>query len=401
MEKKKNFRPEKLLDPLKPENLMHAIKNPDEVLRKSLRSLTEITGSVTGIDFNFYSKRKSDAKASSEFTFIGEKKLEEVKLQLFTYNESESLESENINDYAKISINDLASKYWLNLHGIHDVDLIEKIGKTLKFESLTVSQVVDTTQRPKVDDYDDYIYFSIKSILKGENQQLNMEQLSFVLGKNYVVSFQEEIGDHFDHIRKKMRENLGLIRKRECDFLLSQLLDAILDNYYETLDFLNHEVTLIERETLTNPKQSTLLLIEKNKKDVDKIKKALLPFKEALTNILKDRSHFINSKNTKYYRDLKNSCTNAIEEANSTQRALESLANIYFSSLSQKMNETMKVLTTVATIFIPLTFIAGIYGMNFEYMPELKWKYGYFIIWGVMIFTLLGMIVYFKKKKWL
>ncbi|WP_317896648.1 magnesium/cobalt transporter CorA [Aurantibacillus circumpalustris] len=398
---KKNFRPEKLLDPFKPENLLHAIKNPDEVLRKSLKSLTDITGSVTGIDFNFYSKIKSDAKAKSEYTFIGEKKLEKVKLQLFTYNENTCEESENLDDFGKIITDDTANKYWLNLHGIHDVDLIEKIGKALKFESLTVGQVVDTTQRPKVDDYDDYIYFSIKSILKGEDQQLNMEQLSFVLGKNYIVSFQEEVGDHFDHIREKMRKNLGLIRKRECDFLLSQLLDAILDNYYETLDFLNHEVTLIERETLTNPKQSTLLLIEKNKKDVDKIKKALLPFKEALTNILKDRSHFINAKNTKYYRDIKNSCTNAIEEANSTQRALESLTNIYFSALSQKMNETMKVLTTVATIFIPLTFIAGIYGMNFEFMPELKWHYGYFVIWGIMIVTLIGMVFYFRKKKWL
>jgi magnesium transporter len=221
------------------------------------------------------------------------------------------------------------------------------------------------------------------------------------LGKNYVLSFQEEVGDHFDHIRNKLREDLGLIRKRECDFLLFQLLDAILDNYFETLDLINHEVTLVEKETLLNPKQSTLLLIEKNKKDVDKIKKSLSPFKEALTNIMKDRTHFIDKKNRKYFRDLKNSCTNAIEEANATYAALESLTNIYFSSLSQKMNETMKVLTTVATIFIPLTFIAGIYGMNFENMPELKWKYGYYFIWGIMLSVLGVMIVYFRRKKWL
>jgi magnesium transporter len=216
-----------------------------------------------------------------------------------------------------------------------------------------------------------------------------------------VVSFQEEVGDHFDHIRNKMRENLGLIRKRECDFLLFQLLDAVLDNYFETIDYVNHEVALIEKETLSNPKQSTLLLIEKNKKDVDKIKKSLSPFKEALTNILKDRTHFINKGNRKYYRDLKNSCFNAIEESNATYAALESLTNIYFSTLSNKMNEIMKVLTTVATIFIPLTFIAGIYGMNFENIPELKWHYGYFGIWGVMIVVFLGMMLYFKNKKWL
>lgn len=397
---KKVFKPEKLLEPFKPQNLLHVLKNPDEVLRKSVRSLGNITGSITGINFNFYSQIKSEAKGKSELTFIGQKKMEQVKLQLFTYNEHSCTESEQLTDYKLIHAEDQAHNYWLNLHGIHDVDLMEDIGEALHFERLTVRHLIDTTQRPKVDDYDDYIYFSVKSILKGENQ-LHIEQLSFVLGKNFVVSFQEEVGDHFDHIRNKMRDNLGLIRKRECDFLLFQLLDATLDNYFETLDYVNHEVSLIEKETLTHPKQSTLLLIEKNKKDVDKIKKSLSPFKEALTNILKDRTQFIHKRNRKYFRDLKNSCTNAIEEANATIAGLESLTNIYFSTLSHKMNETMKVLTTVATIFIPLTFIAGVYGMNFENMPELKWQYGYFAIWGVMISVFIGMAIYFKTKKWL
>lgn len=383
------------------DKLLDTLKKPDKIILQGIKSLTNITGSITGIDFNFYSRIKSEAKGKSELTFIGKKKMEEVRLQLFKYNNKEYIESSGINDFEKIEKEDTSNNYWLNLHGIHDVDLMEKIGKSLALERLTIRHLIDTTQRPKVDDYDDYIFFSVKSILKNEENQLKIEQLSFVLGKNYVLSFQEEKGDHFDHIRNKLREDLGLIRKRECDFLLFQLLDAILDNYFETLDLINHEVTLVEKETILNPKQSTLLLIEKNKKDVDKIKKSLSPFKEALTNILKDRTHFIDKKNRKYFRDLKNSCTNAIEEANATYAALESLTNIYFSSLSQKMNETMKVLTTVATIFIPLTFIAGIYGMNFENMPELKWKYGYFIIWGIMFIVLGGMIVYFKRKKWL
>lgn len=398
---KKSFAPKTLLEPFKPGNLIHAITHPDEVLLKSLKSLTSITGSITGINFNFYSQIRSEAKGKSELTFIGQKKMEKVQLQLFVYNENELSESAELTDYSSIDLTNQTHHYWLNIHGIHDVDLIDSIGQKLDLERLTIRHLIDTTQRPKVDDYDDYIYFSVKSVQKGEDQQLKIEQLSFVLGKNFVASFQEEVGDHFDHIRVKLRENLGLIRKRECDFLLFQLLDAILDNYFETMDHINHEVTLVEKETITNPKQSTLLLIEKNKKDVDKIKKSLSPFKEALTNIMKDRTHFIDKKNRKYFRDLKNSCTNAIDEANATHAALESLANIYFSSLSQKMNETMKVLTTVATIFIPLTFIAGIYGMNFENMPELKWRYGYFFIWGVMLTILFGMILYFKRKKWL
>lgn len=390
-----------ILEPFKPENILQALKNPDELLMRSFRSLTEITGSITGIDFNSYSKLKSEAKGKTEFTFIGEKKVEEVKLQLFTYNENKCTESFDNTDYNLINKNDETNNFWLNLHGIHDVKFIEAIGNTLGMESLTVRQVVDTTQRPKMEDYDDYIFFSIKSISKDDFEQVYIEQLSFVLGKNYLVSFQEEVGDHFNHIRQRMRDNLGLVRKRECDFLLFQLLDAILDNYFETLESINHEVALLEKQTLTNPKQSTLLLIEKNKKDVSKIKKSLTPFKEAIIKILQDRTHFISNSNQKYFRDLSNSCSNAIEEANATYSALESLTNIYFSSLSQKMNETMKVLTTVATVFIPLTFIAGIYGMNFEYMPELKWQYGYQTVWGVMISILIGMIYYFKKKNWL
>lgn len=388
-------------DIFKPQNLLSALKNPDEVLRKSLRSLTHITGSITGINFNFYSRIKSDAKTKTELTFIGEKKMEEVKLQLYKYDESSCCCTENRRDYEQIQAENADQKFWLNLHGIHDVELIEEIGEALNLERLTVRQLVDTTQRPKVDDYHDYLFFSVKSVLRGEDLRLKIEQLSFVLGKNFVVSFQEEPGDHFGHIRNKMEDGLGLIRKRDCDFLLFQLLDAILDNYFETIDNLNHEVGLIEKETLTNPRQSTLLLIEKNKKDVDKIKKSLAPFKEALTNILKDRSQFIDKRNRKYFRDLKNSCSNAIEEASATYAALESLANIYFSALSNKMNETMKVLTTVATIFIPLTFIAGIYGMNFENMPELHWQYGYYIIWGIMLSMCIGMVIYFRIKKWL
>ncbi|MEQ8532482.1 MAG: CorA family divalent cation transporter, partial [Imperialibacter sp.] len=206
---------------------------------------------------------------------------------------------------------------------------------------------------------------------------------------------------HFDHIRYKIREKLGMVRHRKSDFLLVQLLDAVLDNYFETIDAFNLIVAELEKEVLKDPTQSTLLKLEKYKKDTQLIKKSLMPFKEALTNILNGRTNFIENENEKYFHDLLNSCKNAMDEIESTSKSLESLANIYFSSLSQKMNETMKVLTTVATIFIPLTFIAGIYGMNFEYMPELKYRYGYFVVWGVMGAVLILMLLYFKRKKWL
>jgi magnesium transporter len=230
---------------------------------------------------------------------------------------------------------------------------------------------------------------------------LDVEQLSFVLGKNYVISFQEKESDHFDDIRMKIREGIGFIRRRQADYLLIQLLDAILDNFFETIEDINQDVAKLEEEVYNYPGKETLLKLEKSKKQADLIKKSLTPFLEAINYVLNNRTSLFHQENLKYLNDLKMSCANAIEEADATTRSLESLTNIYYASLSQKMNEIMKVLTTVATIFIPLTFIAGIYGMNFDYMPELHYKNGYFVVWGVMITIFIGMLIYFKKKNWL
>jgi magnesium transporter len=356
---------------------------------------------LTNINFSLYSKLKSEAKAKPEITFIGEKKVEEIQSQLFIFNADNLKEAEQLKHFDEFEKhNDGSNVLWLNFYGLHDTDLFEALGRCIDIDRFTLRQIVDTTQRPKAEEYDHYLFFSVKSILIKENH-LHVEQLSFLLGHTYLISFQEEKGDHFGHIRHKIRENLGVIRKKGSDYLLTQLLDAILDNYFETLDSIQRNMALLGATTLSNPKQVTLLGIEDAKKSTELIKKSLMPLKEALTNILNDRTTFINKNNKKYFRDLKNSCSSALEEVDSAQKTLEGLINIYFSSLSQKMNETMKVLTTVATIFIPLTFIAGIYGMNFEYMPELKLKSGYFIVLGLMFFVLVCMLIYFKIKRWL
>ncbi len=216
-----------------------------------------------------------------------------------------------------------------------------------------------------------------------------------------MITFQELVGDHFDDIRDKMKNDIGFIRKRSCDYLLNQLLDAILDNFFDTLEKMNEEIIALEKEIYSNPTKTSLILLESQKTAAQLIKKSLNPMKEALQSLLNNNSKLINKENLKFFRDLASSTTTAIEEADAILRSLEGLSNIYFASLSQNMNEVMKVLTTVATIFIPLTFIAGIYGMNFEYIPELSYRYGYFITWGIMLLVTLGMIIYFKKKKWI
>ncbi len=369
---------------------------PDKLLFTGLKTLTELT--LTPL--NMYADLKSQSKGKAEITFIGEKKLEEAKVQLFIFNNDEISESTARNFHPMADPKD-SHIYWLNIHGLHEVDLIQELAEVMEMDRLSVRQLLDTTQRPKVEEFDDYLFFNIRSILLDVNDQLDVEQLSFVLGKNYVVSFQEKESDHFDDIRYKIREGVGFVRKRTSDYLLIQLLDAILDNYFETIEDINETIANLEQDVYKNPQQETLLSLERSKKRADLIKKSLNPFMESINYILNNRTTFFQKPNIKYINDLRMSCANALEEVDSTSRSLESLTNIYYASLSQKMNETMKVLTTVATIFIPLTFIAGIYGMNFEYMPELQYRNGYFIVWGIMGLIFIGMVVYFKRKKWL
>ncbi|MEQ9298472.1 MAG: magnesium/cobalt transporter CorA [Cyclobacteriaceae bacterium] len=375
---------------MKPQDLAR----PDKLLIGGIKSLNKI-------GYKLYSNQKTEAKGKAELTFIGKKRVEQVQNQLHAFNANEYEIAEGLEDFGYVETLESSKNHWLNFHGIHDVGVIEKIGNQANLDRLTIRQILDTTQRPKVEEHDHYLFFSIKSVLEDSNGDINIEQLSFVLGHHHIISFQEERGDHFDNIRAKMKEDIGFIRKRECDYLLSQLLDAILDNYFETVDKINEELIALEKEVLKNPSQTTLLSLEDQKRSTQLIKKSLTPFKDALASILNSQTRLINKETLKFYRDLGHSATAAIDEVEATLRTLEGLTNIYFASLSHKMNETMKVLTTVATIFIPLTFIAGIYGMNFEYMPELQYRNGYFVVWGVMGLVTIGMLIYFKKNKWM
>ncbi|MFY0600096.1 MAG: magnesium/cobalt transporter CorA [Cyclobacteriaceae bacterium] len=370
------------------------ITRPDRIFLSGLKTLGDLS-------MGLYPQEKSIAKSSGEITFIGKQKVDKVEAQLYKYNEENINFSKEVSDFSFFTSLAKDQVYWLNFHGLHEIEPIQTLAETLSLDRITVRQTLDTTLRPKVEEYEHYLFFSVKSVLKDETGVLKIEQLSFVLGQNYVISFQEEAGDHFDHIRNKIDEKLGLIRKKGADFLVFQLLDAILDNYFETIENINTELKLLEKVVLTNPKQDTLIQLEQTKQTAEMIKKSLNPFKESLRGILNRKIQFISEDNTKYYQDLMSNCHGAIEEIEATSRSLEGLTNIYFSSLSQKMNETMKVLTTVATIFIPLTFIAGIYGMNFENMPELKNPNGYYYTWGFMGLVFIGMIVYFRRKNWL
>ncbi len=365
---------------------------PDKILFTGLKAVGD----------SLYSLQKSQAKGEARLTFIGEKRIDDVDAQLFIYNADKAEEVEKAKGIDILNKINKDSIVWLNYHGLHEVEHFEKIAKDVKLDRLTLRQILDTTQRPKVEEFDDYLFFSVKSIQKTKaKSDLEIEQLSFVLFNGYLLSFQEQIGDHFDYIRNKITDDLGLIRKKKADYLLVQLIDSIVDNYFETIDELIKGINELETKILRSPDNTSLLEIEKYKRQVRTIKSSLSPLIESINTVLNGKTKFIEDENIKYFKDIRNSCSSALDQNESINSSLESLTNIYFASLSQKMNQIMKVLTLVSTIFIPLTFIAGIYGMNFEYMPELKYHNAYFIVWGVMISVMIGMAVLFKVKKWL
>lgn len=365
------------------------LTRPDRLFLQGLSALSDFATDL-------YSDQKQKAKASAKLAYIGETKTSKVDTQLFSYGPTHCEINNDVKDYDFFQD---ANIHWLNIDGVHNVELVTAISEQAKLDRLTVRQILDTTQRPKIEDMESYFSINLQSTIV-KKESLELEHISFILGENYVLSFQEEKGDYFDGIRGKLEEGIGLLRKRGADFLFYQMVDAIIDNYFATIDGINDEISALEPMVLNNPDKTVLIPIESQKRSVLLIRKSLMPLKEGIAVLVRGKSKLIKKTSLPYYKDLSNSVAAAIEETDSTLKALEGLTNIYFASLSQKMNETMKVLTTVATIFIPLTFIAGIYGMNFTNMPELQFKYGYHITWAVMILLAGGMAFYFKQKKW-
>lgn len=243
--------------------------------------------------------------------------------------------------------------------------------------------------------------FSLKSILPGSENAIETEQISFILGSNYLISFQERNADHFNHVRKRIREDIGILRERSPDYLLFLLLESILDNFFKTIENIEQQADHYGNfDIKTDPSPSNLSEIELFKRQLHLIKRTINPIKDFLTTLEREGFSFIDKRHIKYFYELKDLCLSLIDNCDKTDLRLESSINMFFSIQGHRMNQVMKTLTVVATIFIPLTFIAGIYGMNFANMPELNWEWGYFGIWLVMIGIFVFMLRYFKKKKW-
>ena len=327
--------------------------------------------------------------------------------QLYHYNEDAFLMTKNTTafyaaNFAKHELND-HQVHWLNFHTIEDRDSIEKLCETLNINRLSVEDVYKNEKRPKLEEYQDYLFFSIKSALPVTNEfsTLQQERISFVIGKNYLISFQEKSSDHFTDVRDRIEKKRGKIRSKGSDFLLFRMLDAITDNYFEVLEEIVESIERIEKRLIRDAKSDTLKSIEIQKRKLIELRKIVFPLKDITNQLEKMNSPFLEEENRYYFSELKDNCLTVLEEIDANKQILEGLANLYYAVQGQRMNEIMKLLTVVSAIFIPLTFIAGIYGMNFENIPELKLKNGYFIAWGVMIIIAVVLLIYFKRRGWL
>lgn len=323
------------------------------------------------------------------------------KCQLYTFNDSTYSANTDRVDFDIIP-NEISSEQvsWINFHRIPSEAELKELSKIFKLHRTTREDIMDLTQRPKVEEFEDYLFFSLASFIPSKKIAHNTEQISFVLGTDFLISIQERKSDHFRSVRERIINNTGILRTKKSDYLLYRLLDCILDNYFTVLEKISEEIESLDFEATSSPKPDVLNKIEQNKRTLIQLRKLIHPIKEIVSRLDIGFPKFINSDNEPYFRDIKDTAQSLIDEVDTNKQILESLTQLYYATLSHRMNEIMKVLTMVGAIFIPLTFIAGIYGMNFHYIPELEWKYSYFVAWGVMITLAVVLMIYFKRKKW-
>ncbi len=326
---------------------------------------------------------------------------EEVEILILDYNEEGYKEIKVKEIEEIIPYKNTSTITWINITGLHRVEIIEKIGKHYGIHPLVLEDILNINQRPKIEDFGDYMFIVVRMLsYNKENHSIESEQISIVFGKNFVFTFQEKKGDVFEPIKERIRNDKGLIRKRGSDYLTYSLIDIIVDNYFIILEEIGEEIEEMEEKVVLDPSPKIVRSIHKLKRNLIVLRKSIWPLREVLGILEKIESPLIKNLSM-YFRDIYDHTIQIIDTLETYRDLAAGLLDIYLSSLSNRTNEIMKVLTIIGTIFIPLTFITGIYGMNFRYMPELKWKLGYPLVLSVMLAIGIIMLIYFRKKKWL
>ncbi len=291
---------------------------------------------------------------------------------------------------------------WINVVGLHRTEVVEAFGHKLSLHPLVLEDVVNSGQRPKLEDYEGYAFIVLRMLDSDEpSGEVRDEQVAIILGPHWVVTFQERPGDAFDPVRERIKTNKGRIRKMGADYLAYCLVDAVVDRYFAVLELIGDRLEEVSEVIMGNPDQAVLRELHDLRQELMVLRKASWPLRNVLHRMQQGQAHLITDETSVFVRDAYDHTVQIIDTAETLREMTTDLRDIYLSSLSNRMNETMKVLTVIATIFIPLTFLAGIYGMNFAFMPELSWRYGYVAVLGLMAAVAGGMLLYFRRRKWL
>ncbi len=344
-------------------------------------------------------KNKKVGLAPGTLVYTGELKDESIKITLYSYNDRTVKKITN-NSLVKLSfLDEKDSVNWIDIEGVHDVELIKKIGDFYEIDNLILEDILNINQRPKFEEREKYIALFLKMIyMNKKTGEIEYEQISFILGEGYLITFQEKSGNIFESIQERIEKGIGKLRKKKENYLTYALFDIIVDNYFLILEDFEEKIETLEEEIIKNPSQKIIEDIISLKKEISKFKRNVIPIKEILTKI--SNVDYFDESMSIYLKDLHDHATIIHESIEIIYNRSNDLIQLCHSSIGNNMNEIMRVLTTISTIFIPLSFLAGVYGMNFQYMPELSWEYGYYFILGLMFIVVTGMILYFKRKNW-
>lgn len=354
---------------------------------------------------SFLSMRKGTKRpgeAPGTLNFTGEKLVENVQMDLYDYD----VEQLSEHDLSEIDDSkpylDSPSKTWINVSGLHDIDKLKEIWGYFNLHPLIQEDILNTHQRPKIEEYPEHMFFVLRMMsTEHESSDLKVEQVSIVLSKNSVLSFQEDDFPIYEPVLHRLRNGAPRLRKQGPDYLAYALIDTIVDHYMKVMEKIGDEIEELENEILENSDASIPEKIHALRRKLIFFRRTVWPLRDSLNSLLREESNLIDEENKIFFRDVYDHLVQIIDGIENYRDMAMGMLDMYMSQVSNKMNEVMKVLTIIATIFIPLTFIAGIYGMNFEYMPELTWRWAYPTVWAIMIIATIGMIFYFRKKDWL
>ncbi|MEZ4852324.1 MAG: magnesium/cobalt transporter CorA [Bacteroidia bacterium] len=346
-------------------------------------------------------KKQEIGLAPDDLIFRGQKKTEQVLLRIIDFDATHLKEEaiKAVNEIIKFQNKNTVT--WLNIDGLHNTAIMEELTAAFNFDTLVMAEVLNTAARPRVIEYDNCALITIKMLSTDENSEhVIVENLSLILTKSVIISFQERRGDVFEPVRERIRKQKKRIRNGGTDYLTFALLDIVIDNYLYVLSLLGEKIETLEETLLINPSKDVINEINNYKRELNFLRKSIKPAKEMIFSLAKMDSDLITESTYIHFKELEDNISEANDVSDGYREILSDQLNIYHTTISSKLNDIMKFLTVFSVIFIPLTFIAGIYGTNFDYVPELGYKYSYFIMWAVMIVVALGMLLFFKVRKW-